>query len=515
MSCICKILRNLMAGDNIILTSGGQPVSFQFLRTEVDCVRGSTLNGAMVLVDCKNVEVIEVLPPDPCTINIFVQAEIVCDDIITGQVRCDGTPVAGIPVTITADPPLLTFTPNPVLTDASGNFSVAVTVPANLPETAVAIHATATTGIGTVFTTATTVAECPPGPCRIDMFMSESTIVCEGFLMGRVICGSQTIEGAVVTLTSSDPRVSFNQNTTTTDSAGDFTAGVRVAPGTPAGTIVTITATTIVNGQVLSTTSTITVDCPDPCSIVLTVPPVICEGTISGNLSCDGTPQAGVTVTFETFPDVGAAIPSATTDANGNFTTTITIPPGTELTSVDVIASAVAGVPPTLYTVSQGTQVSCPGVITNCPCKLRLGVAGNGATAAVDITNQGAAATLVGTINVTAVECFTGGPNCNPNVDNFNITFGSGGTTINFVQGRRIRITCIDRTSAIIEGTAEAAGNTFRGVFDIIIGISLTANQATWSILADNNMGQTFSTTFTSRVSPQTFIGPCNSTVGG
>ena len=138
-----------------------------------------------------------------------------------------------------------------------------------------------------------------------------------------------------------------------------------------------------------------------------------------------------------------------------------------------------------------GTQAECPTV--ECPCKFRIGVQGNRAEAKVEIVNQGVESTLRGRINVTAVQCFTASPNCNPAVDNFNVTFRSGGTTINFIQGRRIEIDCIEDTFARVRGTALGKGNLFQGLSEVLIEVTVgPGNIGTWTILANDNMGHTF-----------------------
>ncbi|WP_406945452.1 hypothetical protein ACJA3J_02840 [Halobacillus sp. SY10] len=244
--------------------------------------------------------------------------------------------------------------------------------------------------------------------------------------------------------------------------------------------------------------------------LTINVPELItCDAIITGNLSCPlGTPVEGAEVFFSDFPeDVVFYDPNpAITDANGDFSTTVTVLPGTPLVAIDVSATAEAlGF---FFEAHAGTEVECPEV--ECPCKFRIGVQGNRAPATVEITNQGVPSTLDGTINVTAVQCFTASPMCNPAVDNFNVTFGSGGTTINFIQGRRIEIDCITDTFARVRGTALGRGNLFTGLFEVLIEVTVSpGNVGTWTVMANDNMGHTFSTTFTARMNPITSIGEC------
>ncbi|MGP4070096.1 hypothetical protein [Halobacillus sp. B29] len=244
-------------------------------------------------------------------------------------------------------------------------------------------------------------------------------------------------------------------------------------------------------------------------SLTINVPQLItCDAVITGNVNCGGIPVQGAEIFFSDFPeDVVFYDPNpAISDVNGDFSTTVTVLPGTPLVSIDV--NATTEVEGDILEVHVGTQAECP--IVECPCKFRIGVQGNRAHANVDITNQGMESTLRGRINVTAVQCFTASPNCNPAVDNFNVTFRSGGTTINFIQGRRIEIDCINDTFARVRGTALGTGNLFQGLFEVLIEVSIGAgNIGTWTVTANDNMGHTFSTTFTARMSPITSIGEC------
>ncbi|WP_249872074.1 hypothetical protein [Oceanobacillus saliphilus] len=155
-----------------------------------------------------------------------------------------------------------------------------------------------------------------------------------------------------------------------------------------------------------------------------------------------------------------------------------------------------------------------------CPCKYRLGASNVNAT--VTVTDpEGVDTTFTGTINLTAIQCFTGGPNCNPNVDNFNLTFvGTGddsGNTINFVQGRRGTISCVDDIIAIMEnGTAMAAGNVLDGDYTVDFTYTIIPDTGTAEVVftATGTDVTVFTTTYTADVSPQTFIGECGDTVG-
>ncbi|MFC5463687.1 proprotein convertase P-domain-containing protein [Lederbergia graminis] len=152
-----------------------------------------------------------------------------------------------------------------------------------------------------------------------------------------------------------------------------------------------------------------------------------------------------------------------------------------------------------------------------CPCKFRLGIQGNSAPTTVFVSQPSQPnSSFTGTINVSAEQCFTGARMCNPSVDQFNINFGDNGTTINFTQGRRTLISCVDGTEANLLGTAQATGNLLSGDFNV--SIEFTDNQngtGTWVINATSfDESTTFFTTFTAPVSARTFIGDCSENVG-
>ena len=156
-----------------------------------------------------------------------------------------------------------------------------------------------------------------------------------------------------------------------------------------------------------------------------------------------------------------------------------------------------------------------------CPCKYRLGISGNAAEATVTVTDsEGNEMTFTGTINFSAEQCFTGGPNCNPSVDNFEINFGdTEGNEVNLTDGRRGTIFCVDSLIAGMQnGTAQGEG-VIADAGDFSVDFTYTINPltdtATVNITATGEDGTLVETTFTADVSPQTFIGDCEDTVGG
>ncbi|MDG0032913.1 hypothetical protein MMB68_25585 [Priestia sp. Y58] len=87
------------------------------------------------------------------------------------------------------------------------------------------------------------------------------------------------------------------------------------------------------------------------------------------------------------------------------------------------------------------------------------------------------------------------------------------GNAINFTQGRRGTIACVDNTIAtLVDGTAQAIGNLLDGDFtvDFPYTINPITDEATIVIMATGEYSTVFQTTFTAPISPQTFIGGCD-----
>ncbi|WP_228275669.1 BMQ_0737 family morphogenetic spore coat protein [Gracilibacillus oryzae] len=447
---------------------------------------------------------------DICTIDLFVSAAITCEGTISGTVECDGEPVEGATVVLTASSDIVTIVPNPVITDAFGSFEATVTVPEGTDPTEVIITASSVVNNQAISSTAETIVSCPEEPCTLELFAA-GPIECNGFISGNITCGDTSIPDVPVTLTAVPDIIEFDPNPAITGEGGNFFSGITVPDETPS-TPVEITATATVDGEVLSDTISVTVSCDQACVLVLeSAAEITCEGEITGTLTCDGIPQEGVLINFSSFPDTGTFDPDpAITEADGTFTTTLTIPEGTPETAIFVTAQATVGDETVTDTI--GIQVDCPG--EECPCKFRIGIQGNRAEAEVDITANGVPSTLSGTINVTAIQCFTAAPMCNPAVDNFNVTFGDNGSTINFTQGRRIEIECIGNTFASVRGTANVSGNVLpEGVYEVTITLTIGPDDiGTWTVDATDTEGNTFTTTFEAEISPPTFIGECDET---
>lgn len=447
----------------------------------------------------------------PCDLHLFVHAAYVCEDDLQGQVLCDGIPVVGTDITFSAEPGIVTFSPDPTTSDDGGHFDTIVTIPPGTPPTPVTITAVTEVSGLTLTDSLEAVVECPEEECTIELFVSD-VIECDGFIAGRVMCGGAPIEGAIIMLESDNPTVvTIAHDQITTGGDGNFFAGIKIEQGTPL-TGVTITASTELEGETISASIEVDVECELDCVLTLDVPANIdCEAELTGTISCDGEPEVGAEISFSSHPNILSFTPAPiVSDPNGNFTVTVTVPENTPMTSV--LISATTTVNNETVSVHVGTNVECLPV--ECPCKFRIGVQGNRAPAIVNITEQGEPSKLEGTINVTAVQCFSAAPMCNPAVDNFSITFGSNGSTINFIQGRRIHIDCEGNNVARVHGTAMATGNVFSGVYEVLIEVTVSpGNIGTWSIFAQDLIGNSFETSFTAMMNPISFIGACDEPV--
>jgi len=142
-----------------------------------------------------------------------------------------------------------------------------------------------------------------------------------------------------VTLSSSDPVVSFASSTVTAGTTGVFDATASVAAGYPSGTAtITITA-----GD-----ATTTFDLPylEPVTGVrtwLSTSSVLADSTttVGGTVSGGSGPLANRTVTLASSnSSITLAATTLTTDANGRFRTTATIPAGISPTTVQMTATS-------------------------------------------------------------------------------------------------------------------------------------------------------------------------------
>ncbi|MCZ0703048.1 hypothetical protein J2T56_001236 [Natronobacillus azotifigens] len=445
---------------------------------------------------------------DICALHFFVPAILVCERTLSGTLECNGERVEGASIHLSATPDIVSFSPDPAVTDANGHFTTVVTVPTGTESTDIEINASTTTEGEFVSTTLPTIALCLADPCVLTLFGADN-MECNDIISGRVRCNNTFIPDVEVTTTANPAIVTFNPNPAITDELGDYFAGVVIPNGTPP-TDVEITTTATVNGETLTETIIVNVSCASACDLTVNADDFItCEGEITGVLTCDGDPVEGAEIEFSTFPTVGTFTPNpATSLADGSFSTTLIVPE--ETPRLSTVITAMTTVNGQSVSNSVGVHVECLPV-DECPCKFRIGISGNAAPASVDIITGGVASTLTGTINVTAVQCFTASASCNPAIDNFNVSFGSGGNTINFITGRRMEIECEGNTFARVRGMARATGNVLpTGIYEVVITCEIgTGGLAVWTVDATDFSGNSFSTSFTANVNPVTFIGDC------
>ncbi|NDI33152.1 YncE family protein [Chengkuizengella sediminis] len=83
-------------------------------------------------------------------------------------------------------------------------------------------------------------------------------VTCQGTLTGTVTNNGFPVEGAEVTLTSSEPSdVSFDPNPAITDENGDYTSSMTIAPDTPSTAILVIASTEVDNILISATDFTV------------------------------------------------------------------------------------------------------------------------------------------------------------------------------------------------------------------------------------------------------------------
>ncbi|MBN6188924.1 hypothetical protein JQN58_18895 [Aneurinibacillus sp. BA2021] len=208
------------------------------------------------------------------------------------------------------------------------------------------------------------ICPCPPIiPCTspsITLLPLPKTVICGGAITGTVTCNGLPIAGVNVTLSSSSGVVSFISNPVHTDASGVFTAPFIIAPGT-SPTPVTITALTVINGIVTSSSVAITVSCPGgggtACGCRLSNqagnPINITRG--SQDVVFNGAGANGMINFF------GAICPTCTT-ASSFFTFTFRDTPPVTATSFTFDID-----PTTIETTCTGTQLKVTGLGTASP----------------------------------------------------------------------------------------------------------------------------------------------------
>ncbi|MEI4800328.1 hypothetical protein ACIGHG_09945 [Bacillus sp. NPDC077411] len=261
---------------------------------------------------------------------------------LTGQVLVGGSPPpAGTPVSFTVDNPALgTVAPNPAVTDAFGNFTATFTA-IDGPGT-VMITATALGGNSDPITT-TIIDNCN---VLSELSLNIASNICSSgtgpnttTVSGQVLVdGGVAVAGIPVEFSVDNPLLaSISPTNTTTDASGNFTATLTAIDGP--GTVGVTTTLPTIGGFSITLSATIA-DCSVFGGATLGVDEVnICSSgtgpnttTVSGQLFVDGgVAVAGIPVEFSVDdPLRGSVSPvNTTTDASGNFTTTLTAIDGT------------------------------------------------------------------------------------------------------------------------------------------------------------------------------------------
>ncbi|WP_018933623.1 carboxypeptidase-like regulatory domain-containing protein [Gracilibacillus lacisalsi] len=94
--------------------------------------------------------------------------------------------------------------------------------------------------------------------CTINLLVP--AVTCENTITGSVECDGEPVAGASVIFTAAPDIVDITPNPATSDEFGQFETVVTVPEGT-ASTDITVTASTVINDQEISSTATTTVQC--------------------------------------------------------------------------------------------------------------------------------------------------------------------------------------------------------------------------------------------------------------
>lgn len=291
----------------------------------------------------------DIFPAD--CINPMIQLDqivaISCTGTITGRVLCDMRPLSLQIVELSSSFPGLIFAnPRPV-TNRFGQFTTTVTIPRGTPITPNVIITASTEINGRTDTTSITTRVgcivCQNPTLTINAITE--VVTCQGAqISGRLTCDGQSIPSAAISFTvqSSSGRVVVNPNPSITGVNGEYTA--TLLPFRGVDETITLTATTTVGGIVVSTTpQSIRVICPpcdNPTIDLDEVMQISCNGTLSGRLTCNGTPIPNVPVTFSGNPILNFTTPTSVTDQNGEFSSAVTVAPGTPNQTVSYTATA-------------------------------------------------------------------------------------------------------------------------------------------------------------------------------
>ena len=309
----------------------------------------------------------DLFPPHNCN-NFVIQLEevgvISCEATVRGRVLCDHSPVEGVQVILTSTFPELQFTnPTPV-TNNRGEFTTTVTVPRGTPITAdVRITATATVSDQTISDSIIVRADCKlcDNPV-LTLNPFEGPVGCQGTqVSGRLICDGVPVSDAAVSfkVENHSNKVTIAPNPAITQADGTYTA--TLVPFLGIDETITVTATAIVGGHpVTSETQSVTVEClpcQNPVIILNDLNPIDCDGVVTGRVLCDGRPVPGELVRLSS-PILIFDSPTVRTNANGQFSSAVSVPPGTSARVTTYTArTEVNGI---TINDTNSVEVSCP-----------------------------------------------------------------------------------------------------------------------------------------------------------
>ncbi|KGP73106.1 hypothetical protein [Pontibacillus yanchengensis] len=274
-----------------------------------------------------------------------------CKGTISGRLTCDGEPINNVVVNLTSTSVLEFDTPNPI-TDANGEFSSVARVPEGTASQSVSYKATATVDGKTVSKTGMVeiVCESCVNP-HITLKVLTKVVECSGAkLEGKVTCDGKPVENAEVFINIQPPgaRVKVDPNPAITKENG-----VYITTLTPEGnvdqTISVIASVTIGEKTVSTDPQDIKVNCKkckDPKIILDDSDFIKCEGTISGKVTCDGNPVKNEVVYLSSESVLNFTTPNPVTNDSGEFSSVVTVPPGTSLQKATYSATTrISGVP--------------------------------------------------------------------------------------------------------------------------------------------------------------------------
>ncbi|WP_060671669.1 hypothetical protein [Rossellomorea vietnamensis] len=309
----------------------------------------------------------DLFPPHNCNtpvIQLEVLGVISCEATVRGRVLCDHSPVEGVQVTLSSTFPELMFSDPTPVTNNRGEFTTTATVPRGTPITPdVRITATATVSDETVSDSIIVRVECIR--CEnpvLTLNPIRGPVGCQGTqISGRLICDGVPVPDEPISfeIENHSTKVTIAPNPAVTSADGTYTA--TLVPFLGIDSTITVTASAIVGGHpVTSETQSVTVEClpcQNPVIILNDLEPIVCSGLVTGRVLCDGRPVPGVQVRLSS-PLLIFASTIAITNANGEFSSRVSVPPGTSDQVTTYTARAeVNGI---IVSDTNSVEVSCP-----------------------------------------------------------------------------------------------------------------------------------------------------------